>query len=238
MISTDKCRFAMSQNRAFLGNGLTLEVSLVSGCTSKRSRGSRISWDMNILFGYVPLPEIIMVSGIPHWIWLLRIQDCIHVWQLQLENPYHNPQNPHCKYCLHRTCHCHGEFEEPFFSLVACSWTCPNSTHFKLCLTALDLLSQPWEQGTSTHVDQRGVWQNHQCRWYCNPIEHLSLQEQDGPSQTSLALAILETWLHTPISCTCHSECALMYAWLDICDTHNCRACKHIFFQPDHIPGN
>ncbi len=31
MISTDKCRFAMSQNRAFLGNGLTLEVSLVSG---------------------------------------------------------------------------------------------------------------------------------------------------------------------------------------------------------------
>ncbi len=65
MISTDKCRFAMSQNRAFLGNGLTLEVSLVSGCTSKRSRGSRISWDMNILFGYVPLPEIIMVSGIP-----------------------------------------------------------------------------------------------------------------------------------------------------------------------------
>jgi hypothetical protein len=66
----------------------------------------------------------------------------------------------------------------------------------------------------------------------------LSLQEQDSPSQTSLALAILETWLHTPISCTCHSECALMYALLDSCDTHNCRACKHIFFQPDHIHGN
>jgi hypothetical protein len=88
----------------------------------------------------------------------------------------------------------------------------PYTPHCKLCLTALDLLSQPWEQGASTHVDWTGVWQNHQCRWYCNPIQQLSLQEQDGPSQTSLALAILETWLHTSISCTCNNKCALMYS--------------------------
>jgi hypothetical protein len=116
-------------------------------------------------------------------------------------------------------------------------WTCPNSPHCKFSDCIEPVIST---LGTG-RIDSRGpkgCLTKSSVQMVLQSNQAFEWQEQDGPSQTSLALAILETWLHTPISCTCHSECALMYAWLDICDTHNCRACKHIFFQPDHIRGN